>query len=401
MDPTAQPARPASAAAARSRWLADTFAAWCRRPRLEHAACVLALAVLPLARWGPSLTGAEPLGDEPAYSAAFVNVAAGASPYDGTGFVYPAAFAFAGAWGVEHLGLTPTLYLLRAANLLGLAIAVWCALAWLPRSLPFRLALAGAYILLAPQAADAIRLGNVSLAASGLVIAGLLLVPRSPLAGGGLLGVSLALKPIAPMVIPCLLLAVDRDRRQARVRAAGIALLLLLVLVFAFPYADKLLALQETPRVAHTVSLHRLPKVLGYEVNALWLSAPLALAALALLRRHPLGRARFLCFATAASLVVLPLVWSHTLVLALPLEVLALTVAVDRWRRGAVGGAPSGRVSWFEPVLVGLAVASLQLATGAGTIDDQGLLLQAAAALLPALAPIGLLAYLLAHTEAF
>jgi hypothetical protein len=390
------------AAAARSQRLATHYLDWCRRPALRHAACLALLTFMPLLRWSPALASREPLGDEPAYRAAFTQVAAGASPYVGTDYVYPAAFAFAGAWSAAHVGLESTMYLLRAANLAGLAVVVWCSLAWLSWPLPHRLVVGSAFVLLAPQVAHSVLLGNLSLAVSGLVIAGLLLVPKAPLVAGCLLGASLALKPIAPMIVPSLLAAVDRDERRARLVAGGAALVLTLALVLLFPYARELVALQETSRVATTVSLHRIPRLLGYQINALWISAPLALAALAVLRRRPLGHGRFLCFATTASVVVLPVVWSHTLILTLPLQVLALTVAADRLRSGAGREhAPRGLPWWLEPALVALAVASLQFAAGAGAIDDQGVVIQAAGALLPALAPIGLLAYLLAYTEAF
>ena len=108
------------AGATRSQHLATHYLDWCRRPASRHVACLLLLALLPLLRWPAALTSQEPLGDEPAYRAAFAQVAAGASPYVGTDYVYPAVFAFAGAWSAAHLGLEATMYLLRAANLAGL-----------------------------------------------------------------------------------------------------------------------------------------------------------------------------------------------------------------------------------------------------------------------------------------
>ncbi len=173
-------------------------------------------------------------------------------------------------------------------------------------------------------------------------------------------------------------------------------------LVLLFPHLDELLALTDTHRVAATISLHRFPRLFGFEVNALWISAPLALAAVALAARLRLGRARLLCFAVTASIAVTPLVWSHTLVLLLPLEVLALAVAADRWaelRDEPPGSSPLP--NWLEPVLVVLAVAAIQLSAGAGSIGDRILVLQLFGAGVPALAPLALLAYLLATTEEF
>jgi len=400
MNDDAQTPQDTNARTVRTLWLADNFHRWCRQPYSKHLVCVLVLVMVPLLRWWPALTnGTEPLGDEPAYQAAFSRVANGQSPYGGTDFVYPAVFAFAGAKSVDLIGLEYTMYALRGANLLGLAIVLWCSMAWLAWPLAGRLALGAAVILLAPQVSLAVLLGNVSLTVAGLVVGSLLAVPRAPVTAGLALGASIALKPVAPMAVACLAAATHEAAPRARWIAAGGAAFVVLVLLGAFPYMDQLIALQATDRVATSVSLHRVPKVLGFDVNALWLSVPLALVALSIVRKLELGRARFLCFATTASLVVLPLVWSHTLILLLPLQMLALYVAVDRVRGSSNQGHSASR--WLEPVLVVLAVASLQFSAGAGVIDDQGVVVQLAGALLPALAPIGLLAYLLGHTEAF
>lgn len=394
---------PATPAAARARAFAAAFAGWAGLPLRVHAGCLLVLMLVPLVRWWPMVTENEvPLGDEVAYFNAFDLVAAGESPFLEPDYLYPSVFAYAGAWSVAHLGRQATDGLLAGANLLGLAVAIWCSSAWLPWGAGRRLAAGVAFILLAPQVRYSVEFNNFSLAVAGMVIAGLLLVPRRPLAAGLLLGASVALKPVAPMAVACLPCARREGHARQRVVAAAAAALVAAGLVLPFPHLDALLALTATERVAASISLHRFPKLFGFEIDALWISAPLALAALALVAGRRFGRARLACFAITASIVVTPLVWSHTLVVLLPLEVLALAVAADRWA-GLRRRPPESALlpPWLEPVLVVLAVAAIQLSAGAGSIGDQHLVLQLFGAGVPAVSPLALLAYLLATTEPF
>jgi hypothetical protein len=402
--PSSIPGSPSAAsAAARARAFGDAFDRWARLPLRVHAGCLLVLMLVPLLRWWPMVTETQiPLGDEVAYFNAFELVAAGESPFEEPDYLYPSVFAYAGAWSLVHLGRTFTDALLQALNLLGLASAIWCSMAWLSWTVPRRLMAGAAFILLAPQVRYSVEFNNFSLAVAGMVLGGLLLVSRRPLVAGLLLGSSVALKPVAPMAVGCLLFARREGHPRRRWLAAAAAILVAAGLVLLFPHLDELLALTDTDRVAATISLHRFPKLFGFEVNALWISAPLALAALAVVARHLLGRARFLCFAVTASVAVTPLVWSHTLVVLLPLEVLALAVAADRW--AILREKPPGSSllpHWLEPALVALAVAAIQLSAGAGSIGDQSVLLQLFGAGIPAVAPLALLAYLLGTTEPF
>ncbi len=393
-----------SPAAARARTFTESFARWAGLPLRVHLGCLLVLLLVPVVRWWPIVAETEePLGDEVEYFAAFEHVAEGKSPFAEDDYLYPSVFAYAGAWSLEVLGRTATDVLLRAINLLGLAVAIWCSMAWLPWSARRRLLAGVGFILLAPQVSYSVLFNNFSLAVAGMLLGGLLLASRRPLAAGLLLGGSVALKPIAPMAVGCLLFA-HREAHERKLRRAAIAAIVVAAaLVLADPHLDELLALTaDTERVAASITLHRFPQLFGFEINALWISVPLALLAIALAARGGLGRARFLCFAVTASLAVTPLVWSHTLVVLLPLEVLALAVAADRWatlKKRAPGSSPLP--PWLEPVLVVLAVASIQLSSGAGSIGDQNLVLQFFGAGVPAVSPLALLAYLLVTTDAF
>jgi hypothetical protein len=393
-----------SPAAARARAFADSFERWQALPLKAHVACLLVLMLVPVARWWPTVSETvEPLGDEVEYFAAFEHVAEGRSPFAEDDYLYPSVFAYAGAWSLEVLGRTTTDALLRAINLAGLAVAVWCSMAWLPWTAGQRLVAGVAFIALAPQVGYSVKFNNFSLAVAGMMLGGLLLASRRPLAAGLLLGGSVALKPIAPMAVGCLLFA-HRETHDRKLRLAAMAAMVVAAaLILPDPHLADLLALTaDTERVAASITLHRFPQLFGFEPNALWISVPLAAAALAIVATRRLGRARLLCFAVTASLAVTPLVWSHTLVVLLPLEVLALAVAAERWQ--TLKHRPAGAShlpAWLEPVLVLLAVASIQLSSGAGSIGDQPLLLQFFGAGVPAVSPLVLIAYLLATTDPF
>lgn len=391
-------------AAELARSLAANFERWKGLGPRVHLACLLVLALVPVVRWWPTVSETTlPLGDEVEYFAAFEHVVEGRSPFAEDDYLYPSVFAYAGAWSMDHLGRTTTDVLLRAINLLGLAVAIWCSMAWLPWSASRRLAAGVAFILVAPQVSYSILFNNFSLAVAGMLLGGLLLASRSSLAAGLLLGGSVALKPIAPMAVGCLLFA-HRETEDRRLRwAAMVAIVAAAAFILPDPHLDELLALTgDSERMAASITLHRFPQLFGFTPNALWISVPLALAAIAFVATRRLGRARLLCFAVTASLAVTPLVWSHTLVALLPLEVLALTIAAHRWqtlRHRPRGSSPLP--VWLEPVLVVLAVASIQLSSGAGSIGDRHVVLQFFGAGVPAVSPLALLGYLLTVTEEF
>ncbi len=275
---------------ARTGALVRGFQLWTAWPALVHLGCVLLLAAVPAVRWWSTVSETEELiADEVPYFAAFERVAAGGSPFDEPGYLYPSFFAHLGAWSMEHLGQARTDNLLQAINLLGLAVVVWCAMAWLPWHAGWRWLAGGGFILLAPQVRYSVGSNNISLAVAGMIVGGLLLVPRRPLAAGLLLGGSVALKPVAPAALGCLLFARRDFGGRRNVVAAGVALVVAATLVLAFPGFETLLARVDSRHVLDTVSLHRFPGLLGLDVSLFWVSALALGAPLASLLRPPLG----------------------------------------------------------------------------------------------------------------
>ncbi len=372
--------------------LRRSAAAWARLPPRWHLLGVLALVVIALLRY-PFLTSPSALGDEGLYLQAFEVCRAGGTPYDVDGFFYPQVFARAGAWLLGAIGTGGTLAALRAANLCGLALAFWLATAWLPAPIIRRWLAAAALLCLSPAVHAGLDLGNVSFFIVGLTLAALFAWPRRPLSAGALLGAGLALKPIAAAAIP--ILAIHRPPWPGRrhLLAAATAAVTAIALLLPISGLRELLGQQMVPLAyARSFSLERLLALLGTEVDQVVLSAIVTALALAAARWRPTSSVRLLCLTVAAISLVTPLVWNHTLIVALPVQALALALA---WKRRS--GDATSALRRAEPIFVALGVAMMHAGTAAG-IDDLAPPAQAALLLAVGLTPAALCAYAFALT---
>ncbi len=349
--------------------------AWRCLPVRGHLLAVLLLASVALMRFPFPRTPAA-RGDEVVYLQAFEASRSGGTPYDVEGYFYPRAFARAGGRLLAAAGETGTLAVLRTVNLLGLAFAFWAATAWLPAKVPRRWLAAAVLLCLSPAVHAGLDLGNVSFLIVGLTLAALLGWPRRPLLAGVLLGLGVALKPIAAAVIPVLLLHRPRHGGRRHLLAAATAAAVATALLLPLSDLREMLG-QEMVALANarSFSLSRLFALFGLDVPQVVLTlAVIALAALGALWRHPgwgptMSSARLLAYAVAAVSLATPLVWNHTLIVALPVQGLALALAWHRLcrARSATGaGRPIPAWRRFEPLLVVLGVAMMHAGTTAG-----------------------------------
>ena len=259
-----------------------------------------------LARFGGALVATGHPSDEAHYFAGFARYAAGLDPYALRDVLFPPSFGGFGALLVAVAGERGAVLLLRGLSALGIAATAWFAAAATERSLRHRLALGIGGVLLAPPFAHAVYFGNAGPIAAGLALAALALAPllavrphgkgRGPLARRGLLAAGTATALAAALVL-----------------AAGPGLL---------------------PRfLARHAELWRAPFQLGFvraaaEVGVAlptWVpfAAVIAVAALWLRRAEP-GDRLFATLAPAIALLAAPIVWLHTLALALPVQLRAL-----------------------------------------------------------------------------
>jgi hypothetical protein len=296
--------------------------------------------------------------------------------------------------------------------LIATASLIWLSLSFLPWGAGARLAIGAAYLAFAPGVSLAMRTGNVSPVAGALVVAGLMAWPRATLVSGLALGGSLAWKPLGVLAIPMLALhrPVAPGRRHWIAAAVAAALALLWILLGATYLGDFLrMGASLDPRdiaVSRTVSLHRFLWSLGLPIDRLAVSIAVAVVALAAARRRRWSSTRTLCYAIAACCLTLPSLWPHTLLMTLPIQVLALRRAVERFTRrpratgsdaGVVGAlARERRGRTYELLLVMTGIAALQWSEGVGGVPTEPSLMLALAIAPPLFAPSLLALYALA-----
>lgn len=393
--------------------------AWAEEGLPRHLAALAVLVIVAVVRWHHCVLAPEPLIDEATYLEAFRAAAEGRSPYDVGSFHYTPLFAWAGAKALGALGETGTLAALRASALAGLALAVWCSSAWLATSWTRRLALAVAFVALAPAAGAGLCTGNISFAVIGVILLALTQWPRRSWLSGAVpsglaLGATVAAKPLAPLALVALVVhraAPGRDgpeRPQAlppppqelAARVAGSAGGLVAALLL-LPMVSELAAMSAQPihplSYARSFSLQRVLSLAGVEVNPLVVFVAVATGLAVLARLLPLDRSQLLAVAVAASILGTPIVWNHTLLLTLPLQVMALAVAIER-RRDAP--RTESRRRFYQIVLVALLALSIQLSEGYGAVDALSRGAQLVFLSLPCFAPVALAAYVLVSTGA-
>jgi hypothetical protein len=230
--------------------------------------------------------------------------------------------------------------------------------------------------------------------AAALILVGLFAWRRFPVASGLAIGSSLAWKPLGVLAAP--LLAAHRpaaagSRRHLVAGAAGLATAGLALLIggrYLGEFASFGVALApEDFRVSRTVSLQRLLGSLGLDLDRVTVSAAVALAALALARARAWNRDELLSFVIAAACLSTPALWPHSLLMTLPIQVLALRRAHERdpaAPRRRSGSARRARV--YELALVWVGVLALHFSDGVGGVDPAPSLALAAALAPPVLA---------------
>ncbi len=390
IDPARRPAARVVAAPAGDRRWSGALAA---------AAPILALSALLVLRFWPTLSTPGARVDEEPYLAAFEAIHRGESPYSVNGYFYPPAFAALGGEARRWLERDTLRLLLRAGGVLGAATVVWLASSFLPWAAAPRLLASAVYIAITPGVTLAMRTGNVSPMAAALLIAGLMAWTRAPVASGFLLGAGLVVKPLGTLVPPLLL--VHRSDFPARRHwwAGGAALATsLLTALLGIGYLGEFLTLGTTLAsedfpLSRTVSLHRLLLSLGLPVGRVTVAVAVALAAALLARSRSWTQRDFLCLAIAASCLALPALWPHTLLVTLPIQVMALGRAL-RLDRGSAsiaestafaGAGARGRI--YEVLLVVCGVIAIHLSDGVGGLDPHPSLALAAALTPVVLAP--------------
>jgi len=383
----------------------STLTDWIRsrsNTKPHHAVALVALSLVILGRWWLYLTSSAALGDESIYLQAFQAVASGSEPGPAIGFYYPKTFAVLGGWLLRILGEVGTRSLLRGASVLGLAITVWLSACLCTAPWSWRLALSSLYVSVSPAVYYGIETGNLSFTVAGAILLALTVWSIYPVVSGVLLGGSTAIKPLAPLAI--LALTAHRpvpDSRKHIVAGVSGGVLALAFLSMNPAYLATTSAAVDRLPFIRSISLNRILILLGLETSPVVIALILGFLIVVVARSCPMPRQTMLCFGGVAAVLAVPIIWSHTLLLTLPVQVLALTRATSRRREVS---APHQEATedksnlWrrYELAFVLLAVAALQLTGGAGAVDDQSLAFQLIVLTGAYLAAPALIAYVLA-----
>ena len=352
-----------------------------------------------LCHW-PALTSKALLVDEAYYLDAFRIVSAGASPYQVSGYLYLPSFAVLGATALTILGQPILVALLRIAAVAGVVAIVWLASAPLAGQRTWRIALA-AGLTLTPGVNLGLASGNTSLVVSGLVLVSLGVWPRHPMAAGCLLGGSLGIKPLAPVAILLIATHRPRSREHKHLLTASIATISASVLLLGREHLPEFLRLgsslsSEDFPFERTVSLHRLLFNLGFDTQRLYVLLAIAAIATIVARLKPWRPDQLALLAVATICLSTPTLWTHTLLLTLPMQILAICLALSRLRPESGERGIYSRRRIYELAGVAVAVLAIQFSNGVGGVG-KGPSLAVAAALLPAvIAPVAIAGYILA-----
>jgi hypothetical protein len=333
------------------------------------ALCALAFVALGAWRFRDELFLARTVqSDLAGYLRAFDRLERGASPYDDPNYLYTPAFAVVGNAADRALGARAFVQAFRGGCLLSAGLLVWLSLRQVRWPWPAQLG-AASLVVASGLLDNGIHCANATVLLAGPLTAALLLGERHPWPGGAAAGTLNAMKPLA-MTALAVVATPARGRRPGRQQLAAAGAAAVAILLWLAVRHDLLPAMLRRsgglPEQGHQLSLHRALYQLGIHVPAALVFALVTLAACALVWRHATSHGQRVAIGLAASALAVPVVNPSTLLLTLPLQVLALDRAAaawsaargDRWRRGA------------ELALVAAAVVGVHGALGTVAVHD-------------------------------
>jgi hypothetical protein len=292
------------------------------------------LDLLHLPGWAP---------DGMQYRTGIALVQASRSPYEQAVFPYPPTIAVLGAWISGISGHELFLTIFRYANLLGGCAAVWGSVLFIRTTGLVKLVIAVLGVAFLPALGDGLENDNLSVLAGGLSILALVFWQRLPIPMGILLGFGLALKPVALAAL--FALAAHRNPLFQRKRlmasfaacaSAGILVLLepsWLLSVVSQPSVNA--AVEDWASAVQNVSLFRVMASFGLQVSPSYILLAVVLFTVVYVRTRLLNPIQLLCVALTSSLLSLPIVWQHTLLLITPVASIAAALAVEDFGRAS------------------------------------------------------------------
>lgn len=332
--------------------------------------------------WQDILSSPSWMCDGRNYELAIDLVRRGRSPYESRLFPYPPTIAVLGAWATELLGPETFRFIYRHVNLLSGCAAIWGSLYLTGWPWVIRLVIAGVGIRYIPALEMGMTTDNLSIMCSGAAIAALILWQRVPFLAGILLGLSLSLKPVALLAI--FLLAAHRpiDSQHRHLVTAAVAAFTFCLLqglapgwFFSGIFNPNVKATSLDWSTAFiNASLYRVFTSFGLAVSPFLFPIIFLILGLIYVRRRPLNNGQLCCIACSASLLSLPVVWSHTLLLVLPVQSMAFALAsrgfIREWRGDSGNAIQNGKRyrGLIHLLLVGAGCLTVTEANGYGIL---------------------------------
>ncbi len=355
------------------------------------------VAGLLLLRFGDTWLDSETRVDEGIYLLAFEAVTQGRSPFTVDGYLYPPAFAHLGSWSSRWLGMEGSRALLRLLSFCSLLVIAGWAVRWWRRfggtganssrndSLKVWF-LVGGLLVVSTGVELGVAVANVSFMAIALLWTALEIMERRPVVAGCLLACSVLIKPFAVPAVAVLGVGgwVARHRPWLKTSiSAGVASL---VLNAPSPYLFEMPAARPSSLTdIRAVSIGRILQTLGVECSPLWIlvlfTGAICSVAWWRLRRRQ-DRRLDLVLLCLLGMLGMPVIWSHSLIIFVPMLCGASALA---WSRRS---EDRGALPW---VVLGAAAI---IFSESGALDLLPALAQAVLLLPPLLAPIGLSMYL-------
>lgn len=307
-----------------------------------HIAAIAALLIVVAIRYFPSFTTLRQLGDEEAYLCAFKSIGDGRSPYECNRYVYPAPVAELGALLSHVAGARVVQVGMRIINGLGAAVAVWAALGWVGWAYAVRLTAGMILVLFAPPIQEAMEFGNLSPLATGLALAAFALWTTAPIAAGVLLGLGTVVKPIVGAGVVMLIFHRPTGTLRRRSLTAGvIAGIVISGLLATTPrlLPEMLRKSALGPNASHNITPYHLLHCFGIDLPA-FLFSGIALAAGAIAAwTQVFTSAELVAVSVVVAQLGAPSVFNHTLLLVLPVPILAFDAALRRVQGARTAGA--------------------------------------------------------------
>lgn len=342
-------------------------------------------------RYAPTVL-AETMADEATYLSAVDAVLSGQSPYRIYGYLYPPTLALSGA-ALRHVINAQGLKIaLRIINILLGALAVFISITHFEKMNRHRLLIAWLLFLLWPPLVSGVTVGNISPLISGMTLAAVFLFSKKPIPAGLLLASAVAIKPTgsaALVIMPIFCFKAGISKKQILLSLGAMFSVGILCLLWGAPYLKEMLTSVHAQKQAlGNVSLYRCCSLLGLNVSPLTFLVLATVGGGAFAWRTDSHPRLMLCAAACFSLLSMPVVWQHTLLLALPIQAYALETALKRF----FYTRSSKRLLETITVLAGVLIITFAEDWGGFTMlppQAQALLLS-----IPLLAPLGLLLYL-------